>query len=257
MLLRRCDSFDLYGCWEFSATLQTTVWLSAALCSPLPGYLDVRAAHRGPLGIKWQFRTQLSKRRRPSSLVHHWMSDSDFCVFIFSGRTSETPFPVVLEGDFAGSQASKLSHSHKLTYWANTLSLFLIIKHIWFWECIMQADSQHMMIDNFAEAFVKIPKSFQRLPPDSSARAETAKTSHSFSLHRWVSGAGDRTGEREGRGREEVVGKWKWAAGRWGLWVRGEMGGGEELRERGGKGGNDRANVSAWVTDVYEYCMCD
>lgn len=157
MLLRCCDSFDLHGCWEFSATVQTTVWFSAAFCSPVPVYFDVRVAHRGPLGIKLQFRIKLSKRRLPSSLVHDWMSDSDFCVFIFSRQTSEIPFPVILEGDFAG-QASKLSYSHKLTYWANSLSLFLIIKHISFWEGIMRADSQHIIIDNCIEAFVKSQK---------------------------------------------------------------------------------------------------
>lgn len=83
MLLRRCDSFDLYGCWEFSATVQTTVWFSAAFCSPVPVYFDVRVAHRGPLGIKLQFRIKLSKRRLPSSLVHDGCQTLIF-VFLFS-----------------------------------------------------------------------------------------------------------------------------------------------------------------------------
>lgn len=63
-------------------------------------YLDVKASHRDALGIKLQFGVELSKRRLPSSLVRDWMSDSDFCVFIFSRQTSETTFPVILEGDF-------------------------------------------------------------------------------------------------------------------------------------------------------------
>lgn len=70
----------------------------------------------------------------------------------------------------------------------------------------MQADSQHMRIDNCAEAFVKSPKSFQRLPPDSSAPAGTSEDVSLFQR--------TQRGEREGRGREEVVGKWKWAVGR-------------------------------------------
>lgn len=99
----------------------------------------------------------------------------------------------------------------------------------------MQADSQHMMVDNCTEAFVKSPKSFHRLPPDSSAPAETAKTSHSFSVHRGVNGAGDGTGEREGGAERKWWGNESGRGEDEGCGCGREMGGGEELG--GGEGG--------------------
>lgn len=52
LLLRRSDSFDLCRCEEFSAAVQTAVWLRAELWSRVAVDLNVRVAHGDPLGIK-------------------------------------------------------------------------------------------------------------------------------------------------------------------------------------------------------------
>lgn len=67
----------------------------------------------------------------------------------------------------------------------------------------MQADSQHMMVDNCAEAFVKSQKVSTACLLIQAHERETAKTSHSFSVHRGVKG---RAGPRGSGGEMEVGG---------------------------------------------------